>query len=108
MVAILWTAVEAIRMTEKQHFVHTFNNCSEKAPSEEKQSSTCHKNVTCNTRKVFHLFIVLAYIPGLVLDTRLLLLASLLTLGVFIILEVHLNIYFFLNYQKSQELLSYQ
>ncbi|XP_059143560.1 dolichol kinase-like [Physella acuta] len=87
MVAILWTVAEGIRMMEKKHFAHAFNNGSEKAPSEDKQSSTCHKNVTCNTRKVFHLFIVLAYIPGLVLDARLLLLASLLTLGVFIILE---------------------
>ncbi|KAH9508432.1 hypothetical protein Btru_055222 [Bulinus truncatus] len=39
------------------------------------------------TRKVFHVFILLVYIPGLVLHTHLLLIASIVTFGLFVIIE---------------------
>ncbi|CAG5128557.1 unnamed protein product [Candidula unifasciata] len=43
--------------------------------------------VLSTDRKVFHAFIVLVYFPGLLLDVRLLLLASVAALGLFIVME---------------------
>lgn len=46
--------------------------------------------VSYRTRKVFHFFILLVYIPGLVLDPSALMLASSVAFAVFILLEVSL------------------
>ncbi|CAL1537543.1 unnamed protein product [Lymnaea stagnalis] len=84
-VTILWTLHEAL--TVNTGTPSKAQSCSSVTHPNQAQVVDEVKNINFETRKVFHLFIALVYIPGLMLDTHLLLLASLAAFGLFIIVE---------------------
>ncbi|BFY98422.1 hypothetical protein BsWGS_01462 [Bradybaena similaris] len=91
-VAIVWTVIHSfeslnrVSMSE-QHSETTVGNAVFSGAALSSKTPDSKNTVSFTIRKVFHAFIVLVYFPGLLLDVRLLLLASVAALGLFIIME---------------------
>lgn len=99
-VTVVWTVIHSLEhmnieadtsYQEHQQTSDSNGHLASYSGQEGQRSSSltsANNALSFTVRKVFHVFIVLVYIPGLILDSRLLLLASTATFGLFIVLEV--------------------
>ncbi|GFO20142.1 dolichol kinase [Plakobranchus ocellatus] len=85
-ITLIWVANQSLALDQIQA-IKGKGCCNHQETSNSKTQDTTPVTTRLIARKMFHIFIVLVYVPGLMVDPHLLLLASIAVFGVFVVVE---------------------